>query len=67
MSPALISVIIFAVQEAIKHAPGLVTDLRTILSKSEPTDEDWDELRKKVASKGYYDYVPASSIPRSGQ
>jgi len=64
MSPQLIQTILFALQEAIKHAPSLVNDLGTLFSKDTPTSADWEELRSKVQSKGYFDYVPDSQLPR---
>lgn len=53
MNPALIITII---ETAIKLAPGLVNDLRTLFAKGDPTAEDWDKLRATV-SKTYDDYV----------
>ncbi len=51
-------------QAAIKYAPGLIEDLRKLFSGPPPTEADWNALHEKIASKGYFDYVPDSSIPR---
>lgn len=53
MNPALLITII---QLAIKAVPSLVSELRLLLSKGDPTDADWDALKEKV-SKSYDDYI----------
>lgn len=63
MNPALISLIISLVEEAIKQAPGVYADLQSIFSNPSPTPADWQALRAKVLAKTYADYVPASALP----
>lgn len=58
----LFSVILLGLEEAIKLAPSLIADIQGILGKN-PTAEDWQALRDKVNSKGYFDYVPQSDLP----
>lgn len=66
MNPALISLIVSLVQEAIALEPSILTDLQTLFANPTPTPADWEALRQKVLSKSYSDYVPASALPPSG-
>jgi len=61
----MLGIVLFALQEAIKAAPSLVSDLGQLFSKSDVTPADWETLRTKVSAKGYHDYVPESQLPRS--
>jgi hypothetical protein len=63
MNPAIISLIISLVQEAIALEPSIVTDLQALFSNPSPTPADWEALRQKVLSKSYSSYVPASALP----
>lgn len=65
MNPTLASAIITAFSELLRLAPQLAADVQAILAKSEPTAEDWDALKAKVNAKSYFDYVPASDLPKS--
>ncbi|MGH8023185.1 MAG: hypothetical protein ACRED1_06370 [Limisphaerales bacterium] len=62
MSPALISLIISLVEEAITEAPQIVADLESIFALPNPSPADWEALRQKVLAKSYADYVPASAL-----
>lgn len=53
MNPALVITIIEA---ALKLAPAVVGEVQLLLSKGDPTPEDWDALRAKV-SKPYDQYI----------
>lgn len=62
MNPALIITII---QLAIKAVPSIAAEIRLLLAKGDPTDEDWEELRKRV-SKSYEDYIAEAKTPPPG-
>ncbi len=62
MPPQAISLGLFVVEEAIKDAPELAADIQELLSKPNPTHDDWEALRAKW-SKSYRDYVPDSQLP----
>ncbi len=53
MNPALAIQIIGLLAEAV---PGIVSELRLLLSKSDPTPADWEALRVKV-QKDYDDFI----------
>lgn len=57
MNP-LATVIIFALQEFIKIAPGAISAFRDLFNVAEPTPADWDALKAKLNSKTYADYDP---------
>lgn len=63
MPPQLLSLIIFGVQQLIAHAPEIAAEISALLTKTEPTADDWKALHDKVAAKSYRDYVPASALP----
>lgn len=62
MNPAIISLIISLVEEAVKLEPEIVAELQTIFGNPNPTPADWQALRAKVLAKSYADYVPASAL-----
>lgn len=64
MPPAALSLAFFVIEEAIKEAPAIAAGLQQLFAKANPTREDWDALRSKVAAKSYQDYVPDSALPR---
>ncbi len=59
-----ISLAVQGIQAAIKYAPGLINDIRAIISLPNPTEADWQILHDKIAAKKYSDYVPDSAIPK---
>lgn len=65
MNAALLALATFGIQELIKNAPGLYAAFSTLFSKAAPTDADWDDLRVKILSKTYKDYVPTTQLPDS--
>jgi hypothetical protein len=66
MSPALISLILSLVQEAITLEPQIAAQLKELFAKENPTPADWEALRVQVLGKTYADYVPASALPAGG-
>ena len=56
--------IITTVEELIKISPGLLVEFQAIFAKPDPTAEDWAALKAKVNAKSYWDYTPASDLPR---
>src|SRR5581483_11655594 len=63
MPPAIIALILSALEELISITPGLLEELRAIFANPSPTPADWEALRQKVTAKSYADYVPASALP----
>ena len=66
MTPEMLSLLFFILEEAIKEEPAIAADLQSIFSKASPTAADWAALRAKVTAKGYGDYVPDSALPPDG-
>ena len=66
MNPAILSLIISLVQEAITLEPAIAAEFQVMFSNQNPTPADWEALRQKVLSKTYANYVPASALPASG-
>jgi hypothetical protein len=62
MNPALVTLIIFVLEEVIKLSPALVAEFQKLFSNGVPTADQWAALRTAVASKSYADYVPASAL-----
>lgn len=65
MSPALITLILSLVQEAIVLEPQIASQLQALFAKQNPTPADWETLRQNILAKTYKDYVPASALPAS--
>ncbi len=65
MSPSALTLALFVLQEGIKLEPAIAADLQQMFSKGIPTEQDWLNLRLKVASKAYRDYVPDTCLPGS--
>lgn len=64
MNPTVISASLFILQEAVKTTPSILAAIRELANKDNPTDTDWDNLRKRVASKSYEDFVPHTSLKK---
>ena len=58
----LIPLIILALEQAIKHAPALATEISALLSRQNITPDDWRALQMKYVGKSYEDYVPDSGL-----
>jgi hypothetical protein len=60
----IIPLILFALQQAIKHVPGLAVDISAMLqnSKADPTAADWAALQAKYGGKTYEQMVPDSGL-----
>lgn len=56
------SIVIFAIQEAIKYAPELVEGIKSLLNKTDATEADWLELRAKYLRKSYESVVKDSGL-----
>jgi hypothetical protein len=63
MPPAMIGLIISLVEELVKIAPSVVTDIQAIFNKPNPTPADWQAIRDSVMAKKYTDFVPDSQLP----
>jgi hypothetical protein len=63
MPPQVIQLAFFVLQEAIRIEPALAEDIRALLSKTDPTSEDWDALRARVQGESYAELVPATALP----
>lgn len=60
MPPTLI---IFALEEAIKESPAIYADVQALFKLDNPTPQDWTDLRARVRGKSYRDFVPGSALP----
>lgn len=63
MPPEAIQLGLFVIEEAIKNEPAIAAEIRSLLTKADPTPADWAALRARVQSKSYKDFVPASQLP----
>lgn len=64
MPPQAVQLAIFLIQQLIAHEPEIAAEIKALLTKSDPTDDEWKALHNKVIAKGYRDYVPASVLPQ---
>jgi hypothetical protein len=64
MPPAATSLALFIIEEAIKEEPAIAAAIQNLLEKPDPGPEDWAELRARVLTKSYADYVPQSALPK---
>lgn len=63
MPPQAVQLAIFLIQQLITHEPEIAAEIKALLTKADPTDDEWKALHDKVIAKGYRDYVPASALP----
>jgi hypothetical protein len=47
----------FVIAEIVKNAPALAIELVQVLSKPDPTEEDWDTLKAKYRGRTYDQYI----------
>jgi hypothetical protein len=50
MTPEMIQLAVMVLQAAIKVEPILAQGIRDLLSKNDPTHEDWERLREHTKS-----------------
>ena len=62
MTPNLIALIVSMVEELVKIAPGVVSDIKNVLSKTDATPADWQAVKDAVLAKRYEDFVPDTQI-----
>ncbi len=53
----------FILAEIVKQAPVLAIEIVQTLSKSNVTEEDWEKLKARYASRTYEDYLAAAKSP----
>jgi hypothetical protein len=60
----LIPIILFALQQAIRHVPGLAVDISDMLRNSldDPSAADWASLHAKYGGKTYESMVKDSGL-----
>lgn len=63
MTPAILNLALFGIEEVVKLAPGLVSELQAIFSTGTPTADQFAALRAKVNSESYAQFVPSSALP----
>lgn len=63
MDPATIQAAIFGIEEVVKIFPQIKADLVEIFTKKDATPEDFNNLRLKVASESYRNFVPGTALP----
>jgi hypothetical protein len=54
---------LIVIEEAVKEAPQLATDIQALFAAGAPTAADWAAFRAKVAAESYKQFVPASQLP----
>lgn len=54
--PEFVSLGLLAIKALVKYAPGMVESIREVISKKDPTEEDWNALFAK-ADKTYDQYI----------
>lgn len=62
MTPEEIQLALMGVQFLIKEVPIVESEIRTLLSKPNPTPQDWSDLRTRVAAATYETLVPNSAL-----
>jgi hypothetical protein len=63
MPPQAISLAIFLIEQAVQQSPAIYAQIQKLCTKTNPTPDDWSELRAKVAEHSYRDFVPGTAIP----
>jgi hypothetical protein len=63
MPPAAIQLGLLVIEEAIKNAPAIAAEIRSLFTKADPTPADWAALRARIASQSYAALVPDSQLP----
>jgi hypothetical protein len=60
----LTPIILFALQQAIRHVPGLAVDLVNVLRDAaiDPTSGNWAALQAKYGDQSYESRVPDSGL-----
>jgi hypothetical protein len=60
----LIPIILFALQQAIRHVPGLAVDISAAIEKAkgDPSAVDWAALQAKYGGQTYESRVPDSGL-----
>ena len=59
----VISLGLFAIEEAIKQEPAIAQELQALFSAGPVTPDQIAALRAKVAGESYAGFVPASALP----
>lgn len=62
MNQAAVSLSLFVLEEAIKASPALASAVRELFRKENPTEEDWNRIRERIAAKSYEDFVPTTAL-----
>ena len=63
MNVAAVNLAIFVIQEAIALEPELQAEIAKLLTKANPTEDDWANLRNSVANSSYRKFVPQTNLP----
>ncbi len=50
MSPVTVLAVISLIAELVKVSPAVANELRALFAKGEPTDADFEALRRRVAA-----------------
>jgi hypothetical protein len=62
MNPATIALVIGLVEEAIKEAPAVAAEIKTIFANGNPTPDDWAALKAKVLSQSFESLAPNAKL-----
>ena len=58
MPPQALQLAFFLIEEGIKLEPSIAAEIQALLSKANPTPQDWQLLRARVLAKSYESYDP---------
>ena len=58
MTPIEVQFFIFLAEKLIAEAPTIAAEVKSILGKSNPTPDDWQQLKDKIAGENFSDLAP---------
>ena len=62
MTPAALALLVGLVEEAVKVAPAIASEFRTIFTKTDPTPQDWLDMKATVQSESFASLVPDAKL-----
>lgn len=58
MTPEMLSLILLAAEQLVKHAPAIAAQIGAVLQKENPTPADWEALRANLKAYEAYGIQP---------
>jgi hypothetical protein len=62
MTPEELNLAIMGVEYLVKEYPVVSAEIKTLMSKPNPTPEDWTALRNRVMAATYASLVPNAAL-----